>query len=241
MTSVHWSDYLNTNEQDLVQDLVDEAIASRGVECLYCPRTPSNENLLYHEDPGSRYLSAHNLDLYVKFGNDGFGGDRTLYTMFGYQVSDRLVFTVSTRTFAQTVGRECGLDRPREGDVIYFPLDKRLYTVSFVEKYPVFFQTGALQTWDVSCELLEYTSQDFQTGIAEIDSVVPLYSQNLLDRALLDHEGKPVLANDGSYLFVGDYDAAEVDPLDDAEDVQEIGDEFLDLTQGGRSPFAGGD
>jgi hypothetical protein len=62
-------------------------------------------------------------------------------------------------------------NRPTEGDLIYFPLVKKLFEIKFVEHEQVFYQTGRLQTYDIRCELFEYSSEQIDTGISDIDSI----------------------------------------------------------------------
>jgi len=62
-------------------------------------------------------------------------------------------------------------DRPKEGDIIYFPLTKKVFEIRFVEHESVFYQTGALQTYDLVCELFQYEDQAIDTGIEDIDKI----------------------------------------------------------------------
>ena len=44
-----------------------------------------------------------------------------------------------------------------------------MFKVMFVEHESVFYQHGALQVYDLRCELFEYSGERFQTGRYEID------------------------------------------------------------------------
>ena len=60
--------------------------------------------------------------------------------------------------------------RPREGDVIFFPLGSRLFEVKFVEHEEPFYQLGKNYVYQLKCELFEYEDEVFDTDIEEIDS-----------------------------------------------------------------------
>jgi len=62
--------------------------------------------------------------------------------------------------------------RPREGDLIYFPLGQRLFEVKFVEHEQPFYQLGKLYTYELKCELFEYEDEVLDTSIDEIDKTI---------------------------------------------------------------------
>ena len=62
-------------------------------------------------------------------------------------------------------------NRPFEGDLIYFPMGAKLFEVKQVEHESIFYQTGRLQTYDLRCELFEYSSERLDTGYSEIDDI----------------------------------------------------------------------
>ena len=60
--------------------------------------------------------------------------------------------------------------RPREGDIIFFPLGARLFEVKFVEHEEPFYQLGKNYVYQLKCELFEYEDEVIDTGIDIIDS-----------------------------------------------------------------------
>ena len=60
--------------------------------------------------------------------------------------------------------------RPREGDIIFFPLGERLFEVKFVEHEEPFYQLGKNYVYQLKCELFEYEDEVIDTGIDAIDS-----------------------------------------------------------------------
>lgn len=68
--------------------------------------------------------------------------------------------------------------RPLEGDLIFFPMVDKLFEIKFVEHESIFYQTGRLQTYDLRCELFDYSSEQIDTGFSEIDAIE---TENTLD------------------------------------------------------------
>ena len=69
------------------------------------------------------------------------------------------------------------IGRPREGDLIYFPLGRRLFEVKFVEHEQPFYQLGKNYVYQLKCELFEYSDElggwdQLSTTTDEIDSVL---------------------------------------------------------------------
>ena len=167
-TSVYFNHFENTSEQALHQDLIIEAIKNYGIDVYYMPRKYVNEDVLYGEDTISEFNQAHLIEMYIKT-VDGFEGEGDFISRFGLEIRDQVVFSVARRRFDNLDITE--QDRPREGDVIFLPLNKKLYEIRFVEHESMFYQFGKLPIFDLTCELFQYDSQEIDTGIADIDKV----------------------------------------------------------------------
>ena len=92
-------------------------------------------------------------------------------------------------------------NRPTEGDLIYFPLVKKLFEIKFVEHEQVFYQTGRLQTYDIRCELFEYSSEQIDTGISDIDSIEDNYTTDILAYEMLLEDDEKLLNEDGGSIM----------------------------------------
>jgi hypothetical protein len=92
-------------------------------------------------------------------------------------------------------------NRPTEGDLIYFPLVKKLFEIKFVEHEQVFYQTGRLQTYDIRCELFEYSSEVIDTGISDIDGIEDRYSTDILAYEMLLEDDEKLLNEDGGSIM----------------------------------------
>ena len=168
-TNPHFQHFDATNEQYLVQDLIIESIKIYGHDVYYMPRTLVNEDTLYSEDTISAFNDAYVVEMYIK-NVDGFEGEGDFMSRFGLEIRDQITFSVAQRTFKNLL-LDSTYDRPKEGDIIYFPLTKKVFEIRFVEHESVFYQTGALQTFDIGCALVQYEDQAIDTGIEDIDKI----------------------------------------------------------------------
>lgn len=169
-TNPFFSNYNFFNEQQLIDDLVIESIQIYGVDTFYVTRISENFDHMLNEDSLTIFDAAFQMDVYVK-SVDGFQGDGDFLSKFGLQIRDQATFTVAYRTFERFVTRlNPAIIRPQEGDLIYMPMNNKFFKIMFVEHESVFYQNGALQVFDLKCELFEYSSERFETGIHEIDT-----------------------------------------------------------------------
>ena len=169
----------DTPEQRLIENLTIESIKTFGIDVYYLPRTLNDEDTLMGEDNTASYNSAHTIEMYIKT-VEGFEGQGDFISKFGLQINDQITFTVAKRRF-----RELGMTSdgraniPHEGDLIYFPTTSALFQILFVEDEAIFYQTGALQSYDMLCEMFTYSDQNFNTGIETIDKIEREHSYSI--------------------------------------------------------------
>jgi hypothetical protein len=213
-------------EQNLVEDLIIEAIKIYGVQAYYLPRTHVNLDTLYAEDASMLFDDAIELELYIKT-FDGFLGQEDFLSKFGLQIDESINFVVAQKRFLQSLkvgllteysynllledGNELinevtydydAIIRPREGDLIWFPMAKYMYEIKFTENIENFFQLGKLYTFELRCERYRYSNERIDTDIEEIDNIEEIYSQSteFISKALLEDDTL-LLLQDGSYLI----------------------------------------
>ena len=123
------------------------------------------------------------------------------------------------------------INRPQEGDLIYFPMVDKIFEIKFVEHEQIFYQTGRLQTYDVRCELFEYSSEQLDTGDADIDGIEDTYSLNTLDYqfTLEDGTGTTLLEDGGTLLQ--EYRIEDTDASANNEFFQAQADNILDFSE----------
>lgn len=171
--------YINYNvssEQSLYEDLIIEALQIYGQDLYYLPRTIVNEDKIFGDDIPSKFSSAYVIEMYIE-DVEGFGGEGDLFSRFGIEVRDQATFVVSKKRWVEAVSdadNEIDGDRPREGDLVYFPLSKSLFQIMHVEREDPFYQISQLPTYKLKCELFEYSDERLDTGIDAIDSVETL-------------------------------------------------------------------
>jgi hypothetical protein len=168
-TNVFFRNYDNTYEQNLIDDLVIESIQIYGIDVIYLSRTLQGVDRILNEDDMPLYENYYEFETYVR-NVDSFEGEGDFLSKFGLQIRDQMTLTVAIRTFERFVTRnDQEKIRPLEGDIIWLPLNQKMYEIKFVEHESVFYQSGSLQVYDMRCELLEYSNQRFDTGRPEID------------------------------------------------------------------------
>ena len=204
-TNFYFNNYKNSGEQDLLESLVVESIKIYGEDMYYITRNINNLDTLYTADDQSSYTLAYLCEFYIK-SVDGFSGDGNFMSKFGLEIRDQVVFSIAQRTFSREIGAYTTLVRPNEGDLIYFPLNNKCFQIKFVNKFEMFYQLGALQTWEMTCELFEYSDEVFNTGIPDIDILQQKFSTNELDYTIRT-EGYDFITNEnGDFIMKPNYD-----------------------------------
>ena len=186
-TNVFFNHAVQT-EQNLVEDLIVESLRFYGHNCYYLPRKIVNEDSILGDAAESSFEDAYEIEMYIE-GTEGFEGEGELYSKFGIETRDSASFILSRRSWERFVSLDANLAtglRPNEGDLIYFPLSKSLFEIKFVEHENVFYQMGKLYTFKLSCDLFEYSSEDFNTSITELDTDLDLASGPITTLTLAD-------------------------------------------------------
>ena len=167
-------------EQNLMQQLIDEQLKIYGVEITYIPRKIVNRSTVFEELERSKFDDNFLLEAYVETW-DGYGGQGDIMTKFGMTLKDELTISISRERFEDFISpfMESMPDdeiliatRPREGDLVYFPLGGRLFEVKFVEHEDPFYQLGKNYVYQLKCELFELEDEVIDTSIEAIDTQV---------------------------------------------------------------------
>tara|TARA_Y100000004_G_scaffold102411_1_gene114892 strand:+ start:25578 stop:26975 length:1398 start_codon:yes stop_codon:yes gene_type:complete len=165
-------------EQSLVQDLINEQLRMYGVEVYYIPRQYVTQNTIIREVIESEFNQSYPIEAYVN-NFDGYGDNTQLLSKFGIQATNEINLIISQERFKEYITpliRNLSnvklATRPKEGDLIYFPLGKRLFEIKFVEHEKPFYQLQKNYVYELRCELFRYEDEDIDTGIEEIDELV---------------------------------------------------------------------
>jgi len=186
-TNVFFSQAVQT-EQNLVEDLIVESLRMYGHNVYYLPRKIVNEDTILGDAADSSFEDAYEVEMYLE-GVEGFEGEGDLYSKFGVEVRDTATFIISRRSWERFVSLDANLAtglRPNEGDLIYFPLSKSVFEIKFVEHENPFYQLGKLYTFKMTCDLFEYSGEDFDTNIEALDTDLELAQAAAIELTLAD-------------------------------------------------------
>jgi hypothetical protein len=238
-TNFYFNNFTNSQEQILIENLVLESIKMYGHDVFYCPRTLKAKDDIYEEDTVSEYNMAYEIDMYIR-SYESYEGDGQFLSKFGLEIRDQVTFTVSVRNFMDEIGQLEMIDRPQEGDLIYLPMADRLMYIKYVNKTPVFYQMGAIQMYDLVCEMFEYSSEHLNTGIKAIDDLERKLGLSLDMYSITTSDGGFLLTQDGNPIIQAGYDfeTQAGDYFEDNTEIQQEAEGVLDWTQ--RDPFSEG-
>ena len=165
-------------EQRLVQSLVNEHLKIYGVEVTFIPRKFVNTSTIIEEVTASKFDDNFLIEAYVD-NYDGYAGAGDVLTKFGMSLRDEVTLTISKERFEEFISPFMDADddielssRPREGDLVFFPLGQRLFEIKFVEHEEPFYQLGSNYVYKLKCELFEYEDEVIDTSIEMIDTQV---------------------------------------------------------------------
>ena len=233
-SNFYFNNFNSKGEQGLIQDLIVESIKMYGIDLYYLPREIINPSSEFREQQTSKYNQAVSTVMYIK-SVDGFDGEGEFLSSFGVQVREEINFSVANFTFNNDVGQLTRRDRPLESDLIWFPLNKAIFQIKYVNVRPVFYQLGALQFYDVTCELFEYSNEIFNTGIAAIDTVYNALNTTDQSYHLFTSEGPVLFTEDGFELFQEEYDIQNQADQQNT-DFTKLSANFIDFSQ--EDPFS---
>jgi len=171
----------SSNEQSLVQSLINEQLKMYGVEVYYIPRRYISKKTVIKEVIESKFDNALPIEAYVDT-YDGYEGQGTLLSKFGVQSLNDLGLIISRDRFESYITPLIKnlpnielATRPKEGDLIYFPLGDRLFEIKFVEHEKPFYQLKKTYVYELRCELYRYEDEVLDTGVESIDDNVQEY------------------------------------------------------------------
>jgi hypothetical protein len=199
-TNPYFSRY-NPTEQNLLEDLTIESIKMYGHDMVYILRETVEEDELFGEDVENKFTDGREVEMYIET-VDGFEGDGDFISKFGLDIRDSMTIVVSKRRWEETYGLTgweefygatgqeeettiTGANRPREGDLIYFPLSKGLFEITFVEHENPFYQLGKNYSYKMNCELFRYSGEEIDTGIDYIDNEVDEHKDFAIDLVMV--------------------------------------------------------
>ena len=232
VVGLNWYNHKGT--QKLLDTLVMQAIQHKGQDMYYLPRRADTFDDLWHEDDTEYFDTALGIPVYVKTA-EGFLAQEAFMTQFGIDIKPQVVFTIARKQFEDNIlSEEPDLIRPREGDLIFFPMNSRVFEIRFVDDKPFFYQGGALQAYDVTCELYTYAGARFTTGITEIDEIDTKFDLNIHEFVLQDRAGNYIVDRSNNYITARGWGANQdtYDPLQINDEIETYSNNTSDANTG---------
>jgi len=191
--------YRQKQEQNLLQDLVEEAIKIHAIDVIYLPRVLEQVDKIFREDPLANFNDYHHIEAYIK-DYDGFQGDGNILSKFGLEIKNQITFSISRKSFSKVFGSE--MNRPNEGDLIYLPLSTAvgLYEIKFVSENNTFYNLGQFYTFDLQCEQYAFQDENISTGITDLDENIASGSEIFV----LNIESSNGDFTEGEFIYQGD-------------------------------------
>ena len=149
-----------------------------GVEIHYMPRKYVSEKTILEEVTQSKFDDAYPLEAYID-NFDGYDDMPSTLSKFGIQATNEVTLVISKERFETYISplmkNESNIKlstRPKEGDLIYFPLGDRLFEIKYVEHEKPFYQLRENYVYKLTCELFRYEDEVIDTGVEEIDDTL---------------------------------------------------------------------
>ena len=175
----------SSSEQFLVQDLINEQLKMYGIEVYYLPRKYIKTDDILNEVETSKFDDSFLIEAYLD-NYEGYAPGSDLMSKFGLRLKNEINLIISRERYEEfitpflntsSISNNSEYDiqitsRPREGDLIYFPLGQRLFEIKRVEHEKPFYQLGKNYVYELQCELFEYENEDIDTSIETIDKTV---------------------------------------------------------------------
>lgn len=161
------------NSQILADVLVAESIQMRGVECYYVPREYVSPDLIFGEDLKNKFTKAWKFAAYLN-SFEGYEGAKSFFSNFGMQVQDEVTLSINPNLFKHQVnGKE-----PKEGDLIYFPMDNSLFEINWVEPYDPFYQLGKNAIRKITAGKFIYSGEEINPVLQKNEGInIPEFSE----------------------------------------------------------------
>jgi len=162
--------YRNTNEHDLMADLIEEAIEQRGAPVRYIVRDTINPDYLLGESSMSDFTEGYNLPMFIE-SVEHFNGNGDIFDMFGMQKVDSSIFQVGARKFKMEVTDKANIDRPREGDLIYLGFSDSLWEIEKVKMDLKYYQLGKNYSYRLVCKLFAFSHEQIDNPESDFETI----------------------------------------------------------------------
>lgn len=119
---------------------------------------------------------------------------------------------------------------PSEGDLIWLPMNQKIYEIKYVEHQAPFYPLGSEPSYELVCESWEYSSERLITGDVDIDASGDEISLDILINAMLLEDGSALLNEDGGIILT-EYRIEDTDVGANNELYNSEGAQYIDFTE----------
>lgn len=208
--------YKQPNEQDLVADLIEEAIEQRGAQVRYILRDMLNPDLLFGESTLSEFNEGYALPMFIE-SVEHFNGNGDIFDEFGINKVDSSIFQVGARKFAlEVTANNQEIVRPREGDLIYLAFSDSLWEITKVKKDLKYYQLGRNYSYRLVCKLFEYSHEEINNPESDFSEFT--ISQDIDNDGLKELLVNPIIKTDETTVIDQAASPNEVTPDTDTFD-----------------------
>ena len=168
------------SEQRLFEDVIVESIKMMGHNIQYLPREAfDSTDQVLGESPEARFRRAYTIEAYIA-NVQGYEGDGDFFSKFGLEIRETSNFVISKRSFDKYIPTSIAI-RPREGDLLYVPVLRKIFEIKFVEEELLFFSLGYSMPYiyELRCEVFRYSQEQIETGNEELDTLDQLISYTI--------------------------------------------------------------
>lgn len=158
----HVNFHKHENTQSLADVLVAESIQMRGVEAYYIRREFVQLDTLFGEDLQNKFKKAYKIAIYIN-SFDSYEGQREFFSKFQMSVQDEITFSINPGLFKHQADNQ----EPREGDLLYFPMDNSLFELSWVEPRDPFYQVGKNAIRKINATKFVYSGEELKPELQD--------------------------------------------------------------------------
>ena len=203
------------DEQRLVQSLVDEHLSIHGIDVYYIPRKQIVTDDVLGEVQSSKFNDNYLIEAYLN-NYEGYAKGSDVMTKFGINLQNEITLTISRERYEDFIApfqfnstnligaRDGDIDfgtRPKEGDLIWFPLGERLFEIKHIEFESPFFQLGKNYTYELQCELFQLQDEIIDTNVVGIDE--RLQEEGMITTVTLAGIGSTAKASVDTFALAG--------------------------------------
>ena len=171
-TNKYFNHTTNVPEQGLFESLVTEAIKIHGTDVLYIKRDIPELDEILREPKFSKFKDTHVIEMYAPDGGISTNNNFSM-SKFGWLVDNTLELVVSMPVWEEIITvRDNGLNRPREGDLVFIG-DSQMLSNSYINTvYEITsvkvgnedrFQFGKNYVYTLGCQVYSTSHDDFET------------------------------------------------------------------------------